>query len=235
VADLVTNAKVDTGFFLQKWREYVKVMSRTLPQAINDKLFMIARQALWRTEKADKRDIQKTLGKITYLGQKDGRKRYRHRLAKARDNDAPLIALIIQKRQRESGEKGLHGSAMRAKIQQVIGARMSSIAYIKSGWLPAIQTLAQVSSIKATAEERDDKDARQIGKPKGKASIAKAGDIIQGHIENSAWAKRDTKGAFMKYGSRGLQAGFDAEAKEMDVYIKRKIDPAAEAFNRSQR
>jgi hypothetical protein len=234
MATLTTNAKVDTGFFLQKWREYVKVTSRALPQAVNDKLFMVARQALWHTEKADAKDIQKTLGKVTYMGTKGGRRRYRHKLAKASRHDAPLIALIINKRQGQKNEKGLFGSEMRAKIQQVIGARMNSIAYIKSGWLPAIQALAQVSTIKAP-NVRDDKAARQIGKPKGSATIAKAGDIIQGLIKNEAYSTRDTKGAFMKYGSAGLQRGFDGEAKEMDVYIRRKMEPGANAFNASQR
>jgi hypothetical protein len=231
MSDLVTNTKVDTSYFLQKWTEYRKVMSRTLPQAVNDKLFMVARASLWFTHKADKKDIEKTLGKVSVSTTKHGKKRYAHRLVKAAQHDAPLIALIINKR-RGKGE-GLRGEAMRAEVQRVLSARMRSRAYIKSGWLPAIKELAAVTSVPTKFPFPD--DAVQIGKVKGRAETAKEGDIIKGFIENEAYATRDNKGAFERFGSKGLQAGIDNEGKEMDVYIKRKIQPAADAFNASQR
>jgi hypothetical protein len=230
-----TNCKVDAGYFLESWERYRKVMSRTLVQAVNDKLFMIARQSMWATEKADEKDIARTLGKVTYMGKRKGRRRYSHRLVKAREENAPLIALIIQKRQGPG--QGLYGQQMREKIQQVIGARNVSIAYIKSGWLEAIQTLAPHSSISVSnvSNARSKEGARRIGGPKGKADIAKPGDVIMGMITNEAWAKHDKKGAFMRVGTAGLQIGLDKEGKESDKYVQDHIRPVEAAFNRSQK
>jgi hypothetical protein len=227
--------KVDQSRFNRSWAEYIKLTSRSFVQAVNDKLFMVARQALWRTHKADKKSISKSLGKIVFLRQKNYTRLYRHTLAKGSSGRAPLAALIINKRQGKKNEKGLYGAAMRHAIQVLIGARNVSVAYIKSAWLPAIQTLAKVSSIRSK-NVRDDKAARQIGRPKGRAVPAKQiGNVISGMIENQGFAKRDKKGAFEKYGGAGLQAGFDAEAAEMDKYIEGKMKPAADRFNAAQR
>jgi hypothetical protein len=231
MAEFSTNCSVDAGYFLQQWREYVKVMSRTLPQAVNDKLFMIARASLWFTHKADKKDIEKALGKISVVNSSAGKQRYRHRLKKAQQNDAPLIALIINRRRGRG--RGLRGQAMREEIQKVMSARMRSRAYIKSGWLPAIKELAAVTSIPTRHPFPD--EAAQVGQAKGRAEIAKPGDMIRGLIENTAFTKRDTKGAFLKFGEKGLQAGLDYEGKDTESYIRKKVQPAEEAFNRSQR
>jgi hypothetical protein len=230
--------KLDRSKFDATFKEYVKASKRSLPQIVNNKLFMIARESLWFTEKADKKSIAKTLGKITYVRQKDYDRIYKHRLTKgSKHTKAPLAALIIHKRKGKG--KGFKGSGrfqeMRHAIQVLIAARNVSIAYIKSGWLPAIQTLAQVSTIKAK-NVRDDKAARQIGKPKGSAVAAKEfSNVIMGYIKNEAWTKRDKKRAFQRYGGAGLQAAFDYETQRMIPYIEDRLKPAADKFNAAQR
>lgn len=238
MAELVTNTKVDAGYFISKWRGYVKVMSRTLPQAINDKLFMISRASLWFTHKADRADIQKTLGRVSVSNVKaTGKKRYAHRLVKAKMHDAPLIALMLQKRMMKKEGHGYSGpnrfSNMKADIQKVLAARNRSVAYIKSGWVPAIKKLAEVTSIPTKYPFPD--DATESGKAKGSAQLAQVGDVMRGVIENEAFSTRDKTGAFEKYGERGLQAGFDNEGKEIESYIAKKTQPAADDFNASQR
>jgi hypothetical protein len=234
------DVKLDRTKFDATFQEYVKASGRSLPQIVNNKLFMIARQSLWFTEKADKKSIAKTLGKITYLRQKNYTPVYRHTLRKARDySEAPLAAIIAHKRKKKKDGHGFTGpgrfAAMRQAIQVLIGARNASVAYIKSGWLPAIQTLAKVSTIKA-GNVRDDKAARQIGKPKGRALAAKDfSKRVTGFIENEAWAKRDKKKAFQRYGGAGLQAAFNYETQRMIPYIEERLGPAAEKFNAAQR
>jgi hypothetical protein len=234
-ATITVNTKVETAHFQSRFAEYLKVTTRSFAQAVNDKLFMIARAALWNTHKTDVKSISRDLGKVTYLRQKNHDRLYRHTLKKSATRPGvPLAALIVQKRQDEG--KGLYGAAMRHAIQVMITARNVSVAYIKSGWLPAIQALAKVSSITAK-NARDDSAARQVGRPKGRAvaAIADPAGKITGLIENEAYAKRDKTGAFEKYGNVGLQAGIDHEWKEMDVYIRKKMQPGNDQFNRSQR
>jgi hypothetical protein len=237
MAELTTNAKVDTGYFLQKWEEYKKITSRTIVQAVNDKMYMVARASLWFTKKAATKDIEKALGKASTTTTKTGKARYNHRLVKSRDYDAPLIAVIINQRKGPGG--GFKGPgrflAMRQEIQKVMSARRKSIAYIKSGWLTAIQGLGKVSSIK-TANQRkyDEEGIEQIGKAKGSFEMARIGDVVTCKIRNEASATRDTKAAFEKYGSRGLQAGVDHEAKDMAEQVEKAMKEDAETFNRLQ-
>jgi hypothetical protein len=224
--------KLDRSKFDATFKEYVKASNRSLPQIINNKLFMIARASLWFTEKASKPKISKSLNKrvkvsvVTASG-------------KTRIKEAPLVALIVHKQQKRLKGAGFRGASrrdeMRAAIAKKIAARELSTAYIKSGWLPSIRELALVSTIK-TKKYPDDKAAQQIGKAKGRSVAAKEfTEKPFGMIENVAWAKRDKKNAFMRVGSKGLQAGFDNETKEMQKYIDGKLKPAADKFNAAQR
>jgi hypothetical protein len=226
------DVKLDRTKFDATFKEYVKASGRALPQIINNKLFMIARQSVWFTEKANKDRISKSLFKQVKVSvvTKSG---------KTRESEAPLVALIVHKQQKRLKGAGFHGASrhdqMRAAIEKKIAARERSVAYIKSGWLPSIQALAKVSTIKTTTARRD-KDAKQYGKAKGQAAPAK--DFTEkpiGYIENYAWAKRDKKGAFMRVGTRGHQAAFDYETQRMIPYIEDHLQPAAEKFNAAQR
>jgi hypothetical protein len=248
-ATFTVSTKVQTSHFQRTFRDYLAVTSRTLVDAVNNKLFMIARKASWFTHKANARHIARDLGKITYLRQKNYQKIYRHRLTKStrpQTQGAPLAALIVNKRRGGDrakgfgiggairGKAGLYGAAMRHAIQVMIGARNASIAYIKSGWLPAIQAFAKVATIKAPFA-RDDQAARQIGKPKGWAETAKVGDIIKGTIANEAWATRDHKNAFKKYGGQGLQHAIDSEWADTKAQIQKELNEIAHEFNRQQK
>lgn len=234
-ATFQVNTKVETAHFVKTFGEYIKVTHRSFVDSVNNKLFMIARKASWFTRKTDKKHIARDLGKITFLREKNYNRLYRHTLKKGTQNTkAPLAALIANKRLGVKKEKGLYGSAMRQAIQQLITARNVSIAYIKSGWLPAIQTLAKVATIKAR-NARDDKDAQRIGREKGRAVAAINGDVISGLIENEAWAKRDKgQAAFLRYGNQGLQHAIDSEWKDTAAQIEKEMKPAADAFNASQ-
>jgi hypothetical protein len=232
------NVKVETKFFEDQFWKYVAAGIRTAKQATIDKLFMVAREASWFTRKAAQKEIEKTLGKVTVTG-KNGR--YRHRLVKARDHDAPLIALMVQKRMFKDKGHGFTGPTrfadIRAKIQQVIQARIASLAYIKSGWIPAIQALAPLASVKGSMKNaRTDADVKQIGPTiKGRAEIKDSATTLMGLIENSAWAKHDKTGALEKYGGQGLQHAFDYEAKDTQAEIEKRMKEGADEFNRAQR
>jgi len=230
---LIVNVAVDTAHFTRSFERYVQVTQRSFVDSVNNKLFMIARKSSWFTTRAAARDITKTLGKVTYLRQKNLERQYRHTLRKGSTHtEAPLAALIINARKGEG--KGLYGPAMREAVQKMVMARYVSIAYIASCWIPAIQTLAEVATIRAP-NARDDKGAVQIGQVKGRAEVAKpGGDIFEGLIENEGWTKRDKKGAFEKYGAAGLQLAIDSEYRDNLDQIAKLMQPAADEFNRSQ-
>jgi hypothetical protein len=227
--------KVEDKHFQDSFREYLKVTHRSHVDAVNNKLFMIARKSLWFTKRADQKSISKALGRVTFLRQKNYDRIYRHTLRKGTKHaGVPLAALIINKRAKKG--QGLYGKAMREAITRMVLARRASVAYIASCWLPAIQTLAKYATIKATADAREDKAAKQIGRKKGRAVHAVPGkNVITGLIENEGFARHDKNNAFQRYGAQGMQAGIDSEWKDNVDQIKKAMQPAIDTFNASQR
>lgn len=231
--------RYDQSKFDKTFVEYMKHTSRDLVTAINTKAYYIARKATWFTHKANKGQIRTALGQRITVAHttKSGRvvNRKQLQLAHARDHDAPLAGLIINKRRGKKGEKGLHGKAMAVAIRDLLVARERSVAYTKSGWLPAIKQLALVADNKNPPSI--DTTAKTVGRAKGDAFPARdlhsksAATII-----NEAWAKRDSgASAFFKYGSQGLQKAFSDETASMKTYIEGKMNPAADKFNAAQK
>jgi hypothetical protein len=236
-------AKWDQRRFDRTFLRYLQFTSRTFVQAVNTKAYYIARKALWFTHKADRGKVESVLGKYvtTQRTTKKGRVMNRRRLelTKARSHDAPLAAVIINKRRgakAAGGKGGLYGKAMALAIREMMAARIKSIAYIKSGWLPAIRALAKLADKKG--QPAIDSAAKQIGgTPKGSAVPAVlSSSTSAASIINETWTKHDPNGAaMMKYGASGLQRAFNDEAASMTQYLKDKMRPAETEFNAANR
>jgi hypothetical protein len=231
----------DTSKFNEALREYMRVSSRTLQQAINTKAYYVARKATLYTHKADPTKIQSQLGGYIRVAHttKTGRTVMRRKLSLTPSRDdamAPLAALIVNKRRGSKGLPGLQGSAMAAAIRNLIAARLRSVAFIKSGWLEAIRTLASLADRKG--QPPIDNMARQYGAAKGSATPAAAGgDVMIATILNAAVAKKGEGGfdALRRFGEAGLAMAFADEVQSMQEYIERKMQPDAERTNRKLR
>ncbi len=224
--------------FTETLAEYIKYTSRTLTSAINTKAYYVARKAVWFTGKTDKGKMQKDLGGFVRV-QRTNKKgklvtRRQIELTGARDYNAPLAAVIINKRRGLKKQSGLYGRQMAVAIRKMLSARLRSVAFIKSGWLPAIQALAPFAEKKN--EPDTDRDAAQVGNAKGRASEARESDLItEATIVNLASAVRDKKNALEKYGIPGLDQAFNDEAQSMAQYIEDRMKPDADRFNAQQR
>lgn len=87
----------------------------------------------------------------------------------------PLLALIINKRRGAKGEHGLYGERMQKAVESLWKARVSSIAFLRSGWLPAVGAFA-----------------RAIGKPVGK-NVTRAQQRSNRYIGGGTPAKEGWK------------------------------------------
>jgi hypothetical protein len=240
----VASMTVDQSGFNAAFSKYIEVTHRTFSEAANKKAFYVARKCTWEgfTDKADIEDIRRTLGgtvSVSRVAKKSGRT-YRKRslqLASAtkRKTDIPLASLIILKRRfkRGDGWADPRSSEVQNEVKKMIAARNKSVAYIKSGWVPAIRELAKYA--KATGTPADS-SAQQVGKPKGHAepAINVSGDQHICKIINEAFATRDKKNAFYRVGSAGLMKALDDERKDMEREIAKAMQPAADEFNRLQ-
>lgn len=129
---------------------------------------------------------------------------------------------MINKRRAAHGEKGLYGKEMAEAAHLIYRVRTRSIAFIKSGWIPAIKALSAL--VPSTGAKRFDKDAVQVGVAKGSVRSAKASLlIIKAIITNSANARHDHTEATEKYGAPALEKAFDDEVASMKVYIENKM------------
>lgn len=214
---------------------YLKHTSRSVVTAINTKAYFIARKAVWFTAKADSGKIKSSLGKIVTvqrLNKKGNFVRKRElELVKSERVDAPLAALIINARLGRAKKGGFYGKRMARAIRELLSARLRSVAFIKSGWIPAIKLLAPLADKRGVPGT--DPAAKQIGIPKGSAIPANANSAtIKAVIENNAAAKRDVKDALGKYGGRGLATAFEDEANSMLDYIMSHLKPPTDEANR---
>lgn len=214
-------------------------LSKSVPRVVvNRKAFYIARRACLETPKAKgskiHRDLEKKIvtqsnivgQKVRFL--KSGRMKrgaliYEHVMA-------PLIALIVNARKGRSGEKGLYGMDMARASDALEAARMKSIAFLKSGWLPAIRKLASLVGSTRGAP-RQDRSAEQVGQSKGDASPARdAAFKVKATITNAAGSNRKNNDALMRFGGPALQRAFDAEtASTMEETAKRLKEAALKA------
>ncbi len=224
--------------FKETLGEYMRHTSRTLAVAINTKAYYIARKATWFTSKADKTKMQQQLGKFVRVARMNKRGKMVMRreveLTKSSNSDAPLVALIINKRRGKNNQKGLYGREMAVAVRAMLASRLRSIAFLKSGWLPAIKSLAPFAD-RGSAPEMDSA-ARQFGSAKGSAKEAKETDKFPtAIIINSANSTRDKNNALQKYGGSGLKQAFEDETRSMMQYINDKMKPDADRFNKEQR
>jgi len=207
----------DQAKFDSVLNEYMKWTSRTLEEALNSKAYMIARKALWFTKKADREDIKSSLRRLGLS---------------SRGTESPRGALIINAARAKQGLPGLHGRAMAEAINALEAARLRSIGFLKSGWIPAIRILEGFAKDKGGAAPRDSA-ARVYGQEKGAAYPATA-DKLSAVIVNSVGTQgRDRNNVLERIGGPALDLAFYDEANSMQDYIEKKMNEDALKANES--
>ncbi len=116
---------------------------------------------------------------------------------------------------------------MRQAIDALLSVRHSSIAFLKSGWIPAIKELEPFAEQIGGSGPRSPGIAKQIGQAKGGGKAAHEGWVCKAVIWNAADARHDHRDALILYGAPALQAAFDVERSKMQEYIERKQRQAA--------
>lgn len=222
--------KVDLAEFTRTMREYSRVCkSRTIPEIVNTKAYYIARRAIFETPKADANKIKGQLGKFVtaLVANKRGRmvKRRQVDLVQGSQHPAPLAALIINARRGAKGLRGLYGAAMEKAARAFLAARLRSVSFLKSGWLPAVKLLGQV--IGKSGGPSMGQRPKQVGQPKGSAMPARSGFRVKATIINAAGGNKNNRGALLTFGEPALQRAIDAEQASMHQYIEDHLREAA--------
>lgn len=197
--------RLNTREWDSTFKRYMQLSKRDLPTALNAKAFFIARRAVLETPKAE-------IGRMSR-------------------KTSAILGKIINQRRGQRGEKGLYGLEMAKAVEILYAARRRSIAFLKSGWLPAIKLLEQAVEPKYRRNApRSDRASKQYGQPKGSAKPARSASWrVHTIIENAASATRDKKDALHKYAAPALAAAFAHEVQSMKEYIERKMRDTAKS------
>jgi hypothetical protein len=230
--------KLNDREFQRTLRQYVRLSRRTIPDIVNTKAFYIARRAVRETPKADKLKIGKELSQMVYTfkatkkGAVRGFSKVRRYDSFGRSTEVPLVYLLIQARRRRQGKKGLYGSKMAEAVRRFIPSRQSTVAFLKSGWLPAIKQLSRFAKEKSGAAPPDS-SVKQIGRDRGRAVPARDGFRVKAVIENAVGQgggeEAHHSDALERYGAPALQRAIDAEEASMRQYIEQQLKKQAGA------
>lgn len=198
---------IDTREFNRVLHEYQRHSRKDWADIVNAKALDVSFRALAETPKADVSEI---------------------RALEAREWWPKYVAKRIigggvsfRKGKAKINIQGRGFSRAEAKLvsKKIIAARARSVAFLKSGWLPAIRRLYPLVKDRIKSGVRIG-GARQYGVEKGSASPAAAGDNPAAIIINS------TVG-IEKMGVEPLQRAVDGAAADMAVYIARKMEETA--------
>ncbi len=202
---------IDASEFQRAFKEYLKVTSKTLPEAINQKAYSINIAAASLTPKVKAPDLEAHLR--AFSDSKSGR-------------PGPRAALIINAK-RGKGQ-GLYGDAMKEELEKFIRKRRGHVAFLASGWLPAIAIMAAAigKAVGKSAARRLEK-ATNIGG----GIAAKIGFKPTAEFWNEAGAvtSHNIEGAASMAGE-GLQAALTQEASRIDDHIAKKLQSDSDKF-----
>ena len=186
--------KIDTTEFDRTMLEYIKHSKKSIPEALNQKAYWVAKGAIKATRVANK-------DKITGFV-KDWKK---------------SGAAIIKSFNLETDRSG---SWTRKEVQKRMRqARHKSIGYLRSGWLP---TLRATGGWCRPKQKRTFKGVRQKGRKKGSVRIArKVWDSVVTMTNTTGYTKRQ-EAAARRFVRPALQLAITREATSMKVYSERK-------------
>jgi len=232
--------RVNDKEFQKTIRDYSKLTRRTKKVIVDTKAFYIARRACKETFRPAKEDIQKGIGQLIH-GMTMGKSGKGHRtLTKSglftttaggyyfSAKGVPIAALIVNELRGKRGEKGFYGEQMKVAIRRLVTSRFSAIAYLASGWIPAIKKLAPLAELKSKAAPPD-ASANKIKNPQGSVQVAtETGGVTIAKIINSAVSKYSTtKDPMTKVAAPALQRAIDFETSSMKQYMEDKYKEAA--------
>lgn len=211
VNNIRSDVNLDTSRFDMAMREYVKNSKRDFVETVNRKALSIAFRSIKMTYKANVAQIRSDLNQpsSTYP-------------------DVTVAEQIVAGKLRAAGKKFTRNELKRL-ARKLISAKVKAAGFLRSGWLPAIKIMSRsVPGAKGSPNEKIK------GKDKGGATPAKPSESLfntQAVIFNSIQAGGNQKAN--KYMVDGLNMAFNAEAADMEAYLKRKMERNAIRFNTS--
>jgi hypothetical protein len=134
---------VDFQNFSRACNEVVKSSERTFPEFANSRMLFVSKKAIEDTEKADASRIAYQLAGNVRTKIRISRKTGKRKAVRQYDvMEDSLAARIVNAKLKAAGQSLIWGRELAKAARRLIGARLRSVAFIRSGWVYAIRTLA---------------------------------------------------------------------------------------------
>lgn len=219
-------ASIDQAAWDAKLRQYLSLTDRAVKEALTAKAFDFIRFAIESTLKATAEKIEYQLGVIAYerkVGKSGKALKFSRRNARAvlaQQKGRTLAERLYIKRLIDKGEKPKDEAAIREGALKIISARKRSVAFGRSGWVPAARALAVSLFGKSARKNMPAESGTVKGTRKGFAKIDMAVLFPQIDLINSA-SKNEP--SMFKVIEQGAAEGLRKTMAFMDEYIARKL------------
>lgn len=223
---------IDTREWMAAAKALKAESNRTLVEFINGQAFRVATLAVKKayTLQADLAQVVTQLGqigrveKIVKKGKRKGEVSFGKRLFK----DDSLAARIILKRYNETGQWPVKGNTMEERVREFVNRRIKTIAYVRSGWIPAIQKLDKLVKQKPRGSSKGLEGAKNYKTPKGTARPAKftLGKIfaeVENYVPGLEPGTDDEA-------TSGLQKALNESARDMREELARRLKEKLKPF-----
>lgn len=236
--------KVNVEEFQRVAEAILRTSSRTYPKFLNGQALRVASNAIQATDKADRVAIERQMGvvgrKETLRGANSGGKKGWVRISKRELIDNSFAARIINARKKAMGVPLIWGKELSDAARKMVAAKVRSVAFIRSGWIPAVRALSKEVYTRGAFLARD---AKQVGAPKGYAIPARVtiSGLVTVEIGNTAllhqskfnaWHGR--KGDPIPVAVKGLQAGMNAATRDMATEFYKRMGEDLKPFGATQ-
>jgi hypothetical protein len=242
--------RVNTREFTSTLKRYAALSKRTPAEICNRKAFAILRRAVWYTHKSSTDQIVHELGAAEAFNlrlNKAGKNKGKYSQAKSNKTyafnktaagEAGRFERIFVGRLKKMEKKIPKAEELARMMLQAFKARLRSIAFIKSGFVPAregFKTWCRAHNVplgKASAptESSGIGGPKEVGQKKGGLAPANFNWFTRATFFNAANARHGTnKNALSDYAGPAMQAAFNEERRDTLEEIERRLKTHAQA------
>lgn len=236
--------QVDSRSFSRALAAYAATTKKDGDLIVNTAAKHLAYRAVETTRHANPSEIAalKRVSSIVVFGKKGRRLKdiaavSASQRARRTNYAATDIAFMYYLKQRWKAGRSPRQEASRAALKELalrmVNARMSSVHYLRSGWLAAAEKFQDI--IKNTSGMRKPQVPRKKANSGG-ASISTGGKAEAWIWNNSLYSKSEGKvsAALVRYGAEGLQRAMAVSQSKLEQITKERLARAAERFNASK-
>lgn len=226
---------IDTSELQRALKDYMAVSKKSLSEVINQKAFFMARGAARMSYRSNKGKIETELGKDVEAWREVKRGKNAGKLKRVGYSikSTSLANNILRARIHAKNGKQPTKAEFLKTIKKFIAARVSSAAFLASGWIPAIKYFEARVKSKKGAPARDSSVKLRATKPMGGAIEAQPGWNPKAVLWNSAAAKRskNAPAALNKVAGEALRSAMAEEVRSMRKHIADKLQGDANQHN----